>query len=632
MEECVVTESRLPRPLQQRTYEPHKQCSLHSIVATEASHRPCLTVLKRGGRARRPAGPVEGDLHPGLAWLGHPPPDIWLITAISPPFPTTTPSHTMSSIDPDREGSHFDESRIDNELEHQLRRRNVAHAELEAAAASPSRDAGDVGYSGPAAGGFPTTATSTAHSFDQQLQNIQEQPTPTPTVPLPEYEVAEEPSARPPVVPGEASEGLQPSAVSATEQANETKQAEEARAASGGVTSNDAEAEGAKERSCRICFGGVDEEGEMGRLISPCLCSGSMRYVHVQCLGMWRAKNSKTFIECPQCKYTYVLRRGRWGDVLLSTRTLTAATATTFLLMSLITGHFLLHFLLNLYQKGTHSSSAVGTTWESEDGSMVVYMGGATFILDLIDDSINAFIAITARAFDMFEGSRWVTPLMLDFILRFLLGVALLGALSALSLLGSLRLLAPLQLLYTISLSGIVDISPALSIVGGSRNVIVGFVLLGVANSIVQVYDALHACALFALRFTESEIVEPSREQATQRKENRSWGRKWLRDRRWRTVDGWQEVWRRSREKFKRQRPVTDAGREVLVQMAAEAQPQQQPGQNVNVAADRPAEQPVPVVEPVNAVAAGEALVEPVLPGEHEHGLEARPEVEIPGQ
>lgn len=28
---------------------------------------------------------------------------------------------------------------------------------------------------------------------------------------------------------------------------------------------------------CRICFGGVEDEIELGRLISPCLCSGTMR-------------------------------------------------------------------------------------------------------------------------------------------------------------------------------------------------------------------------------------------------------------------------------------------------------------------------------------------------------------------
>ena len=30
-------------------------------------------------------------------------------------------------------------------------------------------------------------------------------------------------------------------------------------------------------RVCRICFGGVEEEDTLGKLISPCLCTGSMR-------------------------------------------------------------------------------------------------------------------------------------------------------------------------------------------------------------------------------------------------------------------------------------------------------------------------------------------------------------------
>lgn len=36
------------------------------------------------------------------------------------------------------------------------------------------------------------------------------------------------------------------------------------------------------ERQCRICLGGADEEDTLGRLISPCLCKGSMKYVHVE--------------------------------------------------------------------------------------------------------------------------------------------------------------------------------------------------------------------------------------------------------------------------------------------------------------------------------------------------------------
>jgi hypothetical protein len=37
------------------------------------------------------------------------------------------------------------------------------------------------------------------------------------------------------------------------------------------------EAEPEDERQCRICFSGREEEAALGKLISPCLCTGSVR-------------------------------------------------------------------------------------------------------------------------------------------------------------------------------------------------------------------------------------------------------------------------------------------------------------------------------------------------------------------
>lgn len=44
------------------------------------------------------------------------------------------------------------------------------------------------------------------------------------------------------------------------------------------------------ERQCRICLGGADEEDTLGRLISPCLCKGSMKYVHIE----WYVETKKS--------------------------------------------------------------------------------------------------------------------------------------------------------------------------------------------------------------------------------------------------------------------------------------------------------------------------------------------------
>jgi len=35
------------------------------------------------------------------------------------------------------------------------------------------------------------------------------------------------------------------------------------------------------ENTCRICYGGVEEEHDLGKLVSPCKCKGTMKYVHI---------------------------------------------------------------------------------------------------------------------------------------------------------------------------------------------------------------------------------------------------------------------------------------------------------------------------------------------------------------
>jgi hypothetical protein len=60
-------------------------------------------------------------------------------------------------------------------------------------------------------------------------------------------------------------------------------------------------------RTCRICL-----ESEGGKLISPCLCKGTMKYVHATCLDTWRetkTQSSRSYFQCDQCLYTYHFRR-----------------------------------------------------------------------------------------------------------------------------------------------------------------------------------------------------------------------------------------------------------------------------------------------------------------------------------
>ena len=38
-------------------------------------------------------------------------------------------------------------------------------------------------------------------------------------------------------------------------------------------------------RCCRICY--LEEETDSNPLIQPCLCSGSLKYIHLDCLKKW---------------------------------------------------------------------------------------------------------------------------------------------------------------------------------------------------------------------------------------------------------------------------------------------------------------------------------------------------------
>lgn len=53
---------------------------------------------------------------------------------------------------------------------------------------------------------------------------------------------------------------------------------------------------------CRICY----ENDKIENLLSPCLCTGSIKYVHKSCLNDYRnVCDNVGFIKCKTCNYTY---------------------------------------------------------------------------------------------------------------------------------------------------------------------------------------------------------------------------------------------------------------------------------------------------------------------------------------
>lgn len=59
---------------------------------------------------------------------------------------------------------------------------------------------------------------------------------------------------------------------------------------------------------CRICY---ENETEENKLISPCLCQGSVKYVHESCLKTWinnQINNPQEKGICEICKFKYWLK------------------------------------------------------------------------------------------------------------------------------------------------------------------------------------------------------------------------------------------------------------------------------------------------------------------------------------
>lgn len=79
-------------------------------------------------------------------------------------------------------------------------------------------------------------------------------------------------------------------------------------AAEPGVLAKAPRAADEEEPCCRICL--ESEDSQENPLISPCRCSGSMRYVHRNCLDEWRVScfNPKALVSCTTCHTKFRMR------------------------------------------------------------------------------------------------------------------------------------------------------------------------------------------------------------------------------------------------------------------------------------------------------------------------------------
>jgi hypothetical protein len=124
-----------------------------------------------------------------------------------------------------------------------------------------------------------------------------------------------------------------------------------------------------EEPICRICL------EPHGNLFSPCLCSGTMKYVHETCLDTWHKKsiNALSSTRCEQCRYTYRLQ---------------SHYVRTLLIYSGCVG--LVGYSTNAYYTTSHHSMVLG-----------VNMVGVVGLLKLATSPIFVFMCMTLVTTDL---------------------------------------------------------------------------------------------------------------------------------------------------------------------------------------------------------------------------------------
>jgi len=96
----------------------------------------------------------------------------------------------------------------------------------------------------------------------------------------------------------------------------------------------------------------ISQDPASGRLIRPCKCKGSQRYVHEGCLQAWRhadpSYGRRNFWECPTCKFRYRLERMKWSRWISSTATQVFLTLFILFMTVFVLG-FVADPIINLY-------------------------------------------------------------------------------------------------------------------------------------------------------------------------------------------------------------------------------------------------------------------------------------------
>ncbi|KAF5385503.1 hypothetical protein D9757_005351 [Collybiopsis confluens] len=193
------------------------------------------------------------------------------------------------------------------------------------------------------------------------------------------------------------------------------------------------------QKQCRICFEGADAEPD-SKFIRPCLCKGSMQYVHVHCLQRWRnsSQNRSAFYKCGQCGYDYRLARTRIVNI-------ASNPGFLFTLLSIISSYVTTYTYS--YFSGPSSSSfyiSSSSYWFYDPTEVLHDLVRAS--LGILQDEEGIFQSEPLLSREHSADASQTTPgFLARFIQRFVIGLPLIGASSLIHMLVSLPLIGPLH-------------------------------------------------------------------------------------------------------------------------------------------------------------------------------------------
>ncbi|KAF9229207.1 hypothetical protein BS17DRAFT_798810 [Gyrodon lividus] len=258
-----------------------------------------------------------------------------------------------------------------------------------------------------------------------------------------------------------------------------------------------------QEKQCRICFDGDEADPSSGRLFKPCLCTGTISYVHVNCLQKWRhsSHSNNAFWRCPQCHFHY--RFARTKAFGLGTNPVVVGILSTlfFTLLVMFSSYVTSYFLNSIEEQ-----SLFGTTYffVSPFGVAQDLVRAALRILrdqDVLPPELDVPRSLKAPM-----PTRFPEPpsLLNHFVRRFLLGLPMIGVGSLIHMLLSLPIMGPLQC--------IARWRGNRSRRGNDRNlaaaVIAVFIVIGAARTLYKVYGYTRKWAERLLTWAEDSILE----------------------------------------------------------------------------------------------------------------------------